>query len=382
MTPLLIRRFPRLSLTASVLLLALPSAAFAAPVPATGERIYRDACANCHGMDGTGAPREVVGFEEPLPDFSDCSFATREPNADWFAVTHDGGPARAFARMMPALGDALSAPEIELALGHVRTFCRSREWPRGELNLPRPLVTEKAYPEDEAVLTTTVATEGPGSVANKLVYERRFGARNQLEVIVPFAWEERGIDPGLAGGAGSSDWEGGVGDIAIGAKRALYHSLERGSIFSVAGEVKLPTGDDDEGFGAGHAAFEPFVAFGQILPADAFLHFQGGMEIPIDAPGANDEGFLRLALGRSFQEGRFGRVWSPMVELLAARELASGATTHWDAVPQFQVTLSTRQHVMANLGVRIPLNDTGHRDPSVVAYLLWDWFDGGFFDGW
>lgn len=382
MIPLFIRRFVRLSSTASVLLLALPAAASAAPVPATGERIYHDACANCHGMDGTGAPREAVGFAEPLPDFTDCSFATREPNADWFAVSHDGGPARAFARMMPALGDALSDDEIELALGHVRTFCRSRQWPRGELNLPRPLVTEKAYPEDEAVLTTTIAADGPGAVSNKLVYEHRFGARNQLEMILPFAWEERGVDSSPAGGPGPSGWEGGLGDIAIGAKRALYHSLERGSIFSVAGEVKLPTGDDQEGFGAGHAAFEPFVAFGQILPGNAFLHVQGGLEIPIDAPRANDEGFLRFALGKSFQEGRFGRVWSPMVELLAARELASGATTHWDAVPQFQVTLSTRQHIMGNVGVRIPLNDTETRDPSIVAYLLWDWFDGGFFDGW
>jgi hypothetical protein len=44
----------------------------------------------------------------------------------------------------------------------VRTFCASDAWPRGELNLPRALVTEKAFPEDEAVLTTSVATSGPG----------------------------------------------------------------------------------------------------------------------------------------------------------------------------------------------------------------------------
>ena len=34
-----------------------------------------------------------------------------------------------------------------------------------------------------------------------------------------------------------------------------------------------------------------------------------------------------------------------MFELLADREFSTGATTNWDAVPEFQVTLSKRQHV-------------------------------------
>jgi hypothetical protein len=46
-----------------------------------------------------------------------------------------------------------------------------------------------------------------------------------------------------------------------------------------------------------------------------------------------------------------------------------------------QVTLNTRQHVMANLGVRVPLDDSS-RDAEVMVYLLWDWFDGGFLAGW
>ena len=86
-------------------------------------------------------------------------------------------------------------------------------------------------------------------------------------------------------------------------------------------------------------------------------------------------------LGKSVQRGRFGRVWSPMVEVLGARALEGGATTHWDLVPQIQVTLNTRQHVMANLAVRMPVDDTS-REPEVLVYVLWDWFDGGFFEGW
>ena len=54
----------------------------------------------------------------------------------------------------------------------------------------------------------------------------------------------------------------------------------------------------------------------------------------------------------------------------------------WDIIPQFQVTLNTRQNIMANFGVRVPVNNTAARHVQVVFYLLWDWFDGTLFEGW
>ena len=71
-----------------------------------------------------------------------------------------------------------------------------------------------------------------------------------------------------------------------------------------------------------------------------------------------------------------------MLEVLAVRELASGEEAKWDLLPQVQVTLSTRQHIMANVGVRIPVNEREGRSTAILVYLLWDWFDGGFFEGW
>jgi mono/diheme cytochrome c family protein len=369
------RRIPLVPLAVAVL--GLPVSAWGEAPERSGARLYRDACAACHGADGTGAPASQVAFQEPLPDFTDCNFATREPDADWLAISHGGGPMRGFARMMPAFGEALSVEELQRTLDHVRTLCSDPSWPRGELNLPRPLITEKAYPEDEAVFTTEVDSEGNGEVINELVYEKRFGARNQIEVALPFGWRE---EPGTDGE--SDGWTGGLGDVAVGVKRALFHSLERGSIFSVTGEVVLPSGDEDAGFGKGTVVFEPFLTFGQLLPANGFLHLQGGFELPTDSDRAENEAFLRLALGKSFQQGRWGRTWSPMVEVLSARELVAGEPVNWDLVPQVQVTLSTRQHVMANVGIRMPMNDTQNRDTQVIVYLLWDWFDGGFLEGW
>lgn len=342
------------------------------PSDGAGRELYRAACAACHGADGRGVPASILGFDTPVPDFSDCSFATPEPDADWMAVMHDGGPARAFDRRMPAFGDALADEDLQRILDYVRGFCSDAAWPRGELNLPRALVTEKAFPENEAVLTTTVDATGATAIGNEFLYERRLGARSQFEVVAPLLVRE-GAEAG---------WQRGLGDVAVALKHALFHSLDRGSILSVAGEVVFPTGKESAGLGGGVTVFEPFVAFGQLLPRDGFLQVQAGMELPADTARASRQAFWRAALGKTFTEGRFGRAWSPMIELLAARELEDGATIHWDAVPQMQVTLNRRQHIMINAGVRFPLTERPGRSTQVIAYLLWDWFDGGLLAGW
>lgn len=338
----------------------------------TESQLYLLACAGCHAPDGTGLAQVQLGFEIPMPDFTDCRFAAREPDSDWFAVTHEGGPARAFDRMMPAFGESLTDDEIQAILDYVRSLCTDHAWPRGELNLPRAMFTAKAYPEDEAVWTTGIAVEGPGEVSNELTYEFRVGARNQIEFVVPFEFRN----------SAEHDWRGGIGDISAGFKRVVYHSLASGTIVSLAGEVILPTGDLDKGFGAGVTRLEPFIALGQVISGDGFLQFQTGAEIPTDSDRANAEAFWRSVIGRSFTEGRFGRTWSPMVEVLGARELTSGVRTRWDIVPQFQVTLNRRQHVMANIAVRVPLTDTASRNAEILFYVLLDWFDGGLFEGW
>jgi len=336
----------------------------------SGAQLFSEACSACHGLDGKGKEAIEIGFDVPTPDFSDCQFAPREPNADWVTVAHEGGPARGFSRHMPAFGGALGEADLYTVVAHIKTFCSATEWPRGELNLPKALHTEKAFPEDEWVMTTGFG-KGPANVSTQFVYEKRFGPLTQIEVTLPFEASK------------DDDWTGGAGDLALGIKRVLSHSLDRGYIVSLAGEVILPTGDSEAGLSKNTAVFESFVSFGKLLPSDSFFQFQGGIELPVDTTKAGREAFWRFNLGRTFtQNSPFGRAWSPMVELLAARELESGATTHWDIVPQFQVTLNTRQHVRFNVGWRVPINDRAGRHSRVVMYFLWDWFDGGLRDGW
>jgi hypothetical protein len=71
-----------------------------------------------------------------------------------------------------------------------------------------------------------------------------------------------------------------------------------------------------------------------------------------------------------------------MIEFLADREFETGAQTNWDLVPQMQVSLSKRQHVFLNFGVRTPANNRTGRATQVMFYVLWDFFDGGLREGW
>ena len=82
------------------------------------------------------------------------------------AVAHEGGPVRGFSEMMPAFRGALTEAQLGRVMAYIRTLCTDASWPRGELNLPRALVTEKAFPEDEVVYTLGINTSGAGGVLN------------------------------------------------------------------------------------------------------------------------------------------------------------------------------------------------------------------------
>jgi mono/diheme cytochrome c family protein len=343
----------------------------AMPPGSSAEETYRAACATCHAPDGRGAPRTVVGFDAPLPDFTDCGFATAEPDPDWFAVVHEGGPIRSLDRHMPAFGDALTPDEISLAISHIRTFCTERAWPQGDLNLPRAFFTEKAFPENEAVWTMAMTRGREQFVGNELIYERRLGARNQIELAAPIAAQQ----------AASGEWQRGLGDVALAFKRTLYANLHRGQIGAAGMEVILPTGSEPRGLGAGYTVYEPFAMWGQLLPRSAYVQVHAGIELPSDSSRGAREAFVRSAIGTTVAGDRgFGRAWSPQVEILWARPERSAS--EWDVVPQVQVTLSKLQHVMLAAGVRVPLTQRDERRTQALVYLLWDWFDGGFFEMW
>jgi mono/diheme cytochrome c family protein len=350
-----------------------------------GKAIYEAACAACHGANGDGTPKAMAGFDKPtsFPHFDKCDETTPEFTRDYKASIRDGGPARGFSAIMPSFSGVLTSSQMDQVIVYLRSLCKEKSWPLGELNVPRALVTEKAFPESETVLTTTANVKGAPAVSNELDYERVLGKYDQLELALPFGWVHK--DTG--------GMTGGLGDIVIGDKHVVYSQLDdnpdgplydsTGSILSVQAEVVLATGDQRRGLGAGEPSLGFFAAYDRLLPGQVFIQLQPGIDIPRHTEYGPRSAYLRTAFGKSFAgEGGLGRQWSPMLEIVGNRDLTPGTKTDWDVIPEFQVTLNRRQHIRAAAGYRLPINDTAGRPKQAIAYFIWDWFDGGLFEGW
>jgi mono/diheme cytochrome c family protein len=344
------------------------------PDAAHGETVYRSGCIACHGDRGTGAPQTSTEFVRPgtFPNFTRCDQTTAEPDITWKAIVVHGGPGRGFSTIMPAFGELLSDSDIDDVIAYLRTMCANPHWPRGELNLPRALVTEKAYPEDEFVLSTSANAGGAPGFETHYIHEQRFGVKNQIEIDLPQFDQDQ-----------DHKWEHGIGDITFGLKRVLWSSLHTGSILAVQGSLLPPTGDSKRGFGAGSTTFEPFLSADQLFNTNTWIQFQMGAELPVDPKKSPQTLFYSTAIGQSIAgDHRLGRLWSPMVEFVANRDLVDGAKTDWDVLPEMQVTISKRQHIRADLGYRAPFTDTADRHGQVSFYILWDWGDGKLWEGW
>jgi mono/diheme cytochrome c family protein len=340
----------------------------------TGEEIYRGGCISCHGRDGKGTSQNIAGFERPdtFPDFTDCPGSTSEPDVEWRAVINNGGPARAFSQIMPSFRDLLTPEQIDKVIGYLRGLCTEKAWPQGDLNLPRAMITEKAFPENETVITGAVNAKGAPGVGTAVVYEKRIGSRGQLEAMVPYNYTH---DAGR--------WQSGFGDVLLGYKHVLFHSMRTGSIFSVLGEVTAPTGDSSKGTGGGTTVFETSAAFGQILPKDSFVQIHTGAELPGHTSVLPRAYYVRTALGKTFATGGgLGRRWSPMAEFVYDRDLVKAAPNDWAVVPQIQIPLSKRLHILGAIGYSIPVNHTADRQRQAMFYLLWDFADGKLTQGW
>lgn len=230
----------------------------------------------------------------------------RERENDYKAAIYCGGHGRGFSAIMPSFSEALTLPQIDKLVQYLRSFCAEPGWPKGELNFPCAMAREKAFPEDEAIITTAISTKGTPSVSNELAYEKCLGKLTQVELGIPFS--------------AATDSENGYGE-----------RLRTESILSAQGEVALPTGNRNRGVGNGVTLFEAFSARSQALPGNSFVQVQAGMEFPTSTRNLPRATFWRTALGKSIQADRgLGRMWPPItVHWRYSRPLtaASHATT-------------------------------------------------------
>lgn len=325
---------------------------------------YETACAVCHGPTGRYDPTlPGVKMLDPKPaDLSDPLFNSREPAGDWFLVIKHGGAPLGFSAAMPAYQDAFSDEEIRELVAYLKTLPGPHNYPPGELNFFRPLRTKKAWLEDEVVLVSRFTRrdrEGDDVVYTALEFEKRWFARWQTELKL------------------SHELEGEHGDLdefEAGVKYALYDSLEH---------MFLLSGGTDLAFalrGDASMEFIPYLAAAKGLGEAFTLQASVKSHLP---PENASEGDVEVAAMLHWIPTPWPRGIFPGVELTATAPFEPGIrdALRWTVVPQLNFGLSRRGHVRAAAGVELPLNDRTY-DFRLHFYLLWDFADGMFWEGW
>lgn len=323
-------------------------------LPTTPREIYSAWCAKCHAEDGSG--RVPVATVKTAPrDFTDCRLATPEPDADWELVTAQGGPPAGMSSEMPAFGEALQPEQLRALVAYLRAFCTEPGWPSGNLNFPRSMFTEKAFPENEVVIAPALSHRDGEQVgfALRAVYERRLGRRAHAEIGVPLE--------SLGAGQRST----GLGDVSVAGKYVLHTNRATTSIVTAGLEVTLPTGNERRDLGGGTTVFEPYVASGMAF-GQTFLQGHLKYEFPARDPWSDRELLYNLYLGRSLDVTP--ATWTFGVEL-------NGVEKEVAITPQARKALTRTGALAAAAGVRIPMINRSAQPVRYVGYLLWEYLD-------
>lgn len=326
-----------------------------AQAPATPPEMYQAWCTRCHAADGSGKVAEPTVKTVPM-DFTDCRIASGEPDADWEQVIAHGGPAAGLSAEMPAFGEFLAPDQLRGLVAYVRAFCAEPGWPHGNLNFPRPLFTEKAFPENEVVLQPAVShRSGSGTdAALRAIYERRIGKRGHAEIAVPFSSV-----------SGNGSRRQGVGDVAIAGKYVLHADRPGTRIVSGGLELILPTGNDRRGLGAGATMLEPFLAAGATV---GMVYLQGSLnvEVPTASRAGDPEVGYNVYVGRDTSPSP--STWTLGFELAGAGDALAAA-------PQVRKGLTRTGALAAAFGVRVPITARKEQSARWAGYLIWEYLE-------
>ncbi len=310
----------------------------------SGAALFHAWCKACHGADGRGVAAASTRLEVPPADLGDCKGSTAEPEARWVSIVTKGGAAFGLSLDMPAFGEAATAAQIRAVVRYARSLCGERGWPPGELNLARPFLVEKAYPEDEVVIVDEARDQ-------EYIYERRLGQRLQMEASARSAFD--GQPNAFAGVTGALKYN-------------VWHSLERRALVSLGIELTPPLGRQTRW------DVQPFLSFG--AHPGQVLVVQGEIVSRWEEGSGISAAEYRLGLG-----GDVGR-YVPMLE--AGWTVPTVGPRTVTLYPQLWIRLSRLGHVAASLGAALPTVGPEPHRPRLISFLLWDFGDASLLRGW
>ncbi len=329
------------------------------------ETLYLRACAACHGTDGSGlAPDHpnYANFKSPPADLTDPLFNSREPSADWFIVVKFGGARIGLSSQMPAYGTALSDEQIDDLVGYLKQLADTSRYPPGDLNFIRPIITTKAFPEDEALLINRYAdgTDGaPDVLATTLYYARRFGARSHGEIKLTHL--------AISGDHDELD------ALEVEYKRVIHFNPDRKTINSLGIELAIPFSDEDVA-----ARLIPYWSFAKGLSDSVTFQSNLRARLPVDDLGGGSARFAGIV---QWTPSPWPRSVTPGFEVTVTEFFDSEIDTLVTVNPQLYFGLSKLGHVALSVGVQVPITDVNY-DYRIHTFLLWDIADGPLWAGW
>ena len=302
--------------------------------PTTIPEMWDAWCARCHAQDGTGKIAEPTVAVQPM-DFTDCKVTTAEPDADWERAIAKGGPGVGLSPQMPAFEDSLPPEQITAFVAHVRGFCKDKGWPMGNSNFPRPILTEKAFPENEFLILPAISHD-TGDTTITALYERRLFKRSMFELAVPIE-------------------NGELDEVELAFKHAIH---QRG--FNIVA-LGLDTSFSKEST----TMIEPFVSAGTML-RNWYLQGQVKMEYPVDSTKAEQAFVYNAYVGRDTSAAP--TTWTLGVEI-------NGENRGVYLTPQVRKGLTGTGALGASVGVMLPLNHREEQGVQWVGYLLWEYLE-------
>jgi cytochrome c553 len=312
-----------------------------------GRGVFEQNCIMCHGADAKGTGQLAAALPVRPANLTDCKLTGEDPVEVVQGIIRHGGPYAGRSPVMPAFGTVLSDSDIADVARYVKSLCADPDWVPGELNFPRPLLTGKAFPEQEVIAGGRFGRNGKNVSEYVGILEYRVNGRTNIEI----KSRALSINPSIG------PTESGIGDTTLSVKRVLAFSPLYRTLASAGVELTLPTGSDRRGLGDGSVVFEPYLRAG-VDWRQFVVQVAGAFALPARTSNINSEGKVDVAIGRYFFPDPRLQI-TPMIELNTTTRISgpSYGQTKSAILPQVRV-----KWLVWSLGVGVQAPITGARD--------------------